>query len=396
MLGKLINNSVSKLKSVLGKKISPKNIYKEYEAEIIGLKQEREWYREHFNLVKAEFYLIDSFEIYHFLPLYRYLEKKGIYTCFVAEKVEEGAWFDYKKAIEILKVNGLRYKECPDYDADFVFTTQDEYLIDAYKNKKVNLSYGIALTTYAYMESERTIDKFDLKLVHGDISKQEVRAKNKSIDIIKVGYPKHSVWGNGKFVYDLDSKKKIIADVNVDNKPILLYFPTWDYYSSINAYANAFKEIKKDFLIVTKIHHCTSRLDTEEEHRKIVKDISDVVLEGNFSIQEVVCMGDIAICDAVSGTSTEVPFLKNDMKLILLYSPSEEKNKYKEIIREYACCVKTSEELEDSIRATYKEDKYIEKRKQILKQLYYEYPEKGMYELAEYMLDTKKNERINF
>ena len=49
--------------------------------------------------VTVEFYIIDSFEIYHFLPLYRLLREKGVYAIFVLEDEEvemHQKWVDYK------------------------------------------------------------------------------------------------------------------------------------------------------------------------------------------------------------------------------------------------------------------------------------------------------------
>ena len=53
----------------------------------------------------VEFYLIDAFEIFHFLPLYYLFERRGIQVKFVAEPPESntsGKWFDYDRAIVIL------------------------------------------------------------------------------------------------------------------------------------------------------------------------------------------------------------------------------------------------------------------------------------------------------
>lgn len=56
--------------------------------------------------VTVEFYIIDSFEIYHFLPLYRLLREKGVYAIFVLEdesRNASGKWVDYKNAKQALQ-----------------------------------------------------------------------------------------------------------------------------------------------------------------------------------------------------------------------------------------------------------------------------------------------------
>ena len=118
----------------------------------------------------VEFYLVDAFEIYHFLPLYFYFTKNEIDVKFVAEPPEKntsGKWFDYEMAIHILESNRVRYSVKANYDSDYVFTTQEAYLLKGYKYEKVHLSYGYGLLIKLFVLSERSIDGFDKKFIHG-------------------------------------------------------------------------------------------------------------------------------------------------------------------------------------------------------------------------------------
>lgn len=351
-----------------------------------------EGYKERYivnNMPYAEFYLVDSFEIYHFLPLYHFFERNGIYAYFVAEKPDiQDAWFDYDVAIRILETNGVRYKRTPNYNADYVFTTQDEYLINKYMNKKIHMCYGVGLTSYSFCESERTINNFDLKLVHGECSYDIVRRKNQSLQMIKVGYPRYAKGEKSEFIYSLVDKQNQILEKNVHNKPILLYFPTWDKASSIDAYADGFRKLKENYFIITKAHHCTFRLESEKEHRDILNEISDVILEGNFSFEEAVHLGDLAVCDAVSGAATEVPYLNKNEKLILLYSPIEEKNQFKEFIDNYAVHVTNADELVNAIGKMTIKDPFIEERNRVIHSLYESNTDRGLQQLKEYLLNN--------
>lgn len=63
--------------------------------------------------MNVEFYLVDSFEIYHFAPYYKLFRKNGANAVFVAEnnrKNVSGKWFDYEEAIKILNELGYKYK----------------------------------------------------------------------------------------------------------------------------------------------------------------------------------------------------------------------------------------------------------------------------------------------
>lgn len=58
-----------------------------------------------FSAVTVEFYLVDSFEIEHFIPFYDAFRARGINAYFVAEPERihvVGDYFDYDKAVGIL------------------------------------------------------------------------------------------------------------------------------------------------------------------------------------------------------------------------------------------------------------------------------------------------------
>lgn len=344
------------------------------------------------NMPTVEFYLVDAFEIYHFIPLYYYFEKNGVYASFVAEKPEnKDAWFDYDEAIRILDMNGVRYKTTPNYDVDFAFTTQDEHLIGKYKNKKVHLCYGVGLLSTGFCESDRTIKDFDLKIVHGIHSKKVLEDKGVKIDLIIGGYLRYSAWGKREYIYDIEKVKEEIEKKNTSKKEVLLYFPTWDAASSIDAYEKAFTELKEKYFIITKAHHCTHRLASEKRHREVLNRISDILLEGNFSFEQAVSLGNIAVCDAISGASTEVPYLNREIKLILLHSPIKEKNDFKNIINEYAEQVSDPKELVARVNLVINNDTFIEKRKSIMDDFYSPDVDEALLVIKEYIYNNSKH-----
>ncbi|WP_276840177.1 hypothetical protein, partial [Anaerovibrio lipolyticus] len=291
--------------------------------------------------------------------------------------------------------NGLRYKKVPDYSVDFVFTTQRGDLLKKYKGKKIHLCYGVGLTTYSFSESRESIDKFDLKIVHGDISYDAVKERKPSIELIKAGYLRYSRWrGVPKYIYGSEEKKSIIKTNNSLNKPVLLYFPTWGKASSIDMYAKEIQELKKEYFIITKAHHCTYRLESERKHREIIDEISDVVLEGNFSFENAAQLGNIAICDAISGAATEVPFLRKNIKLVLLFSPMSVKNQYKTFINRYACIVKEKDGLSKAVAQVYYEDSFIAERVRLIDKLYSPDMERALSDIKKYIFEnTDKSKR---
>lgn len=343
----------------------------------------------------VEFYLVDAFEIYHFLPIYNYLRKNGISCCFVAEPPKRNSsknWFDYDNAIKILKINHVEYKKRANYEAQVVFTTQDERLIHNYKNKKVHMNYGNSLEVRSFCESEKTAVGFDLKLVHGQLGYDVINKKFPDIDIIQFGYPKYSSWSDKSvYMYDNTARIEEIIKENTESKPVLLYFPTWNTRSSIDAYAEVFMKLKEHFFIITKAHHCTFRLWRERERLEKLKQISDVMLEGNFSFKEAVALGNIAVVDAISSAATEVPYVKNDIKLILLYSPIEEENCFKEIIDDFSICVKKPDELENAIKELVINDAKLETRQRLLSYIYADNDSNSLQSVKEYIVNSTKD-----
>ncbi len=342
--------------------------------------------------ISVEFYLIDAFEIFHFLPLYYLFDRNELFVKFVAEPPNvntSGKWFDYDQAIEILERNQVRYsKEC-NPDCDYAFTTQDAKLLNKYRNKKVHVSYGFSFTNYSFCESAKTLNGFDYKLVHGKCTYKKLKDQSNIPRVYIMGYPKH-MW-NYPVVYgksfDLEEE---INRKNVENKPVLVYFPTWDSGSSISLYGEEIAKLKERFFIVTKAHHCTFRLRSEQERKDTLYRISDIVCDGNYEFERVAKMGEIAICDAISGAASEVPLVNRNVDLLLLYSPIPEKNDFKKEISVFAYCVQTPEELVTACNAVYGHDCYKERRRELLEEIFQSTNDTCLEEFINIMQSKKK------
>lgn len=345
----------------------------------------------------VEFYLVDAFEIFHFLPFYYLFERNGIRAKFVAEAPEintSGKWFDYEQAIAILESNRVTYsKEC-DTQCDFAFTTQDAALLRKYENKKAHSMYGFSFTNYSFSETEKTLQGFDYKFVHGNLTYNKIKGKDDILRTYIMGYPKH-MW-NYPVVYQktIDLKNEL-RKKNVQNKPVLVYFPTWDEGSSICWYWKEIIKLRKHFFIVTKAHHCTFRLRSERERKDILYKISDIVCDGNFEFKKVAVVGDVAICDAISGAASEVPLLNPEIDLLLLYSSLPEKNDFKKEIIEFACCVKTPDEFMQAFQTVYRRDSYKERRKELIKDIFQTTDESCLEKFLDIMKKrNKENESV--
>ena len=343
----------------------------------------------------VEFYLIDAFEIYHFLELYRLFEKNGIYASFIAEKPDINTtrtWFDYDNSIKILDNLRVRYFNHCNPNCDFAFTTQNAECLSKYRNKKIHLQYGVGLTQYSYCESNESIDGFDIKLVNGTHSFDIVRKKDKKIKIFKIGYPKYYNRNDADYIDGEISLTNLIEEKNRERKTVLFYFPTWGEHSSIQAYSNVFRELKKDYFIVSKIHHCTYRLESEKKHLDAISEISDIILPGNYSFEKAADTAQIAICDAKSGAATEVPLIHPDVKLILLYAKDPKLNLYKDLIKDFAFCAKEPKDLPKLLHSIRHEDSFINKRKTIINSFYSKIDDSELLNFIHYLKENKSND----
>lgn len=265
----------------------------------------------------VDFYLIDAFEIEHFLPFYNYFRRNGIYAVFVAEPPTSnisGEWFDYEHAIEILKSKGLDYIKRCNRDAEYAFTTQRSSILNKYGKctKKVNLNYGATFLKKSYFVSKESTVGFDLKLVHGIEHKMLCKNILDDEKIKIVGYPKYF---NRKFYKQNDLLKKF--NIKTD-KPILLYLPTWDEHASIQKFGDTLINLKEKFYIVVKPHHCTFRLPNKKNDMDYLSLIADLILPPEITLEQLSFIGDLTLIDAKSGATLEMCFLNTKINVIFL------------------------------------------------------------------------------
>lgn len=281
----------------------------------------------------VEFYLIDAFEIYHFLPIYKELLKQGINSRIVAEPCEinsVGGWFDYKTAIKILKDLNIDYCTKCNPNAKISITTQKADVLCKYQNLKVNFSYGFGFTKNYFINSKDAVEGFDIKFVHGSYPKKIIEKYRTPAKVVSFGYPKYQ-----KFLENPPSRTSLLKDLKINtNKQIITYFPTWDEDSSIQKFSEVFNKLREKYFIITKPHHCTFRLPDKKSDLEAIYRISDLVLDGNYDFAKATMLGDIAVCDIKSGSSCEVPYLNKSIPVILL-TPFSNLDRYNEVSSKY-------------------------------------------------------------
>lgn len=336
-------------------------LYKNLENIILNIVNDK--ITRQFKNKSVEFYLMDSFEIFHYLPIYNALISENIDAKFVCEPPEINTvkkWFDYDTAINILEKLNVKYSKNANPYSRIAFTTQQAGILHKYHGKKINLNYGCGFNKSNFGNTPASTRGFDYKFVHGEYMQKIALSSLNKNQIKIIGYPKHD-----KYFQNIPSKKEIMRKYNINTtKPILLYYPTWDNDSSIQLFGKEIEKLKQDFFIITKAHHCTFRLKEKKEDLDLLYKISDIVLEGNSEFSDSVVLADIAIIDAKSGSSCEVPYLKDTLPILYLSVQKKLKDYYVSNIFEFGKIINEPEKLVEQIYKIWENDEFISKRKE--------------------------------
>lgn len=315
---------------------------------------------------EVEFYLIDSFEISHFLPIYQALKRNGIKACFVAEPPainSADSWFDYQEAINILHRKNIDYCTLRNPNAKVAFTTQFARNLKYYNGIKCQMSYGaVVMKEKAFQIKKEVAMQFDYIFTNGELYKNILTQWLLPSQVVDMSYP--------RYLEDFErktDKEEILSELKIKtDKPIIVYYPTWDEYSSIQLYEKTLNQLRKDFYLISKPHHCVWRSNDKMES---LLRCSDLVLDGKFDLYKTAIITDCAICDARSGVVTEVAFLNRDIHMVLIYYNLEDKEFHIDIDN-FACGVKRPSDLIATVKSVINNDEKIFLRKSMIDDMY--------------------------
>ena len=309
---------------------------------------------------------LKQYEIYHFLPLYYIFEENGIYSEFVAEKPrKKDAWFDYDEAIRILNETGVRYSKRCNKNAVAALTTQRRDILNKYSNntKRIWECYGDAFCVHSFYEK----DSFDYMLIPGLMRYEYLKKANNISKLLRVGSPKYEYYRRNRDLEDCILEDRI-RQTNCLNKPILLYMPTWGYGSSIQEYASEIGKLRKEYFVISKSHHCTWRLKEERLNLQLLKENSDLLLEGNDNIYTVIMASKMAICDAYSYCVSEIPLVNRQIKLAAILK--QDNVEYDERLYDLAKIIRKPYEVHLIVNQMCNEKIDIDKRNGIIEYVY--------------------------
>lgn len=372
-----------------------KYIYYEYKDYMsfpkdVGLSKHNYWdqLREK-KLINVEFYLVDAFEIDHFMPLYEKFVEYGCNTFFIAEPSERhisGTWFDYDNAISILDSYNVRYKKRVNPNADISFTTQRVSCLDKYHKIKVGLAYGAGIYKKGFGYTKDIVEGFDYNLVNGEYMKQVYAEKTSAEKVLVVGYPKHKAFFKTSF-----DRKHLLKELDIEtNKPIIVYYPTWDENSSIQKFSTEISKLRKDYYIITKPHHCTYHLSSKRGDLNRLFEISDYVLPQNYNIAISALLGDYALTDIKSGATVEVPFFNPKIKQVILNVASDLRD-FRDEVYAIGPVENAPEDLKENLKKEF--EGYIEKRGVLMESFFGDISRDYISDVLKIIIDTANKRR---
>ena len=129
-------------------------------------------------IICVEFYLMDAFEIYHYLPIYNaLLKEKNFSPVFICEPCKNnvhGDWFNYIEAKKILESLNLTYNESVNVDAEIAISTQHIRTLDKYKKVKINLQYGTGFNKTNFCNTLHSVIGYDYRFNYSNYTNKNL------------------------------------------------------------------------------------------------------------------------------------------------------------------------------------------------------------------------------
>lgn len=207
------------------------------------------------------------------------------------------------------------------------------------------------------------------------------------------------------FTGHLPKENDILEEIKVEEgKKILLYLPTYGDLCSIDEWAETISELKKEYTIITKVHHGT-RYDPKEAHRyALVQDFSDIVLSDEYDVLKLLKIADLVFSDNSGAIFDAILADKNtvllNIKLDINQSFNSNDDSLEQTVRKEIISVSTK----DGLMNVLENDELFEKQKPIRKKIndeLYEYTDGSSSEriakvIADYVVNHHENQEKNY
>lgn len=257
--------------------------------------------------MRIEFYLSDEAEVCHFAPVLRELLKMGVEATFVSVR-RDPKWYNADRAKALIDALELPVATGPNPDADLAIATYTHDVLRDYRRLRARMMYGINLTfTFSVQPSIALwYSGFDLYLVHGPLIRRIATQYVRPEQVRTIGYPRFDGWFNNPGEAQVIRQKHKVTG----SKPVILYLPTWQHRSSIDAFADSVFALSERFEILVKPHQCTFRMEPERMHKLNSGPVR--MLAPTMPQEEAFALVDVVLTDLSSGALSDTIFLNKE------------------------------------------------------------------------------------
>ncbi|MBW8002731.1 MAG: glycosyltransferase [Planctomycetes bacterium] len=252
--------------------------------------------------MKIEFYHVDAFEAVHYEPIWRALCAAGVDARLVAipgsDNTAQEGWFDFERLKSCYDSRHIPFSTTSDYDCSAI-TTQNESVLRHYKSLHIRLPYGPVVYPESWGLSEKPARPFDALLVHGQFYFEYFSQWKSKDEMSIIGYPYYDDFFAGKINTSQCSSKWCLDK----SKQTIVYLPTWEGRSSIDAFLDQISSLTSEFNVLVKPHHCTLRMEPERMARIARSGLT--LVESAYALPALFSVADLVIADTRSGAFFE-------------------------------------------------------------------------------------------
>ena len=236
------------------------------------------------NKGKIAVVLQNAVQYYSFAPaLDKMIADELDVDIFVPEQLTDDLQKMSDETYEFLLSKGYTVKRSWDEDTQYkilfcTYPTHDIFKLNSKYN--VRFQYGfISLPNFSF--SYEVNGMFDYILCDGEYDSKYLSY-----------FAKTHIIGNVKYANKISKPKE-----RTDEKPVLLYLPTYGDRGCLHLVAPELAKLKDEYKIVTKLHHGICYLDSEVENKKLAYELFDEVYDSHYNLEQLFCEVDLVFSD---------------------------------------------------------------------------------------------------